>query len=150
MTATLQKLAWWRTSSVRCVILHFSFSVNKTSNACFCPGSNWGPCACKAHVITVTLHKQAHAYLLTYIKMYLTTLAIHNIFAKIQWVNFQMLWTLCKRPQYQTFKIDRKFIHLILQHKSTWILFLKQQKEQWRAMWVTNVELVPVGYIFLV
>jgi hypothetical protein len=62
-----------------------------------------------------------------------------------------MLWPLCKRPQYQTFKIDRKFIHLFLQHKSTWILFLKQQKEQWRAMWVTIVvELVPVGYIFLV
>jgi hypothetical protein len=83
--------------------------------------------------------------------MYLTTLAIHSIFVKIQWVNFQMLWTLCKRPQYQTFKIDRKWIHLILQHESTWILFLEQQKEQWLAMWVTIVvELFPVGYIFLV
>jgi hypothetical protein len=47
--------------------LLFSFSVNKTPNACFCPGSNWGPCARKAHVMTVTLHKQAHAYLLTYL-----------------------------------------------------------------------------------
>jgi hypothetical protein len=36
------------------------------------PVSKWGPCARKAHVMTVTLHKQAHAYLLTYIKMYLT------------------------------------------------------------------------------
>jgi hypothetical protein len=40
---------------------------------------------------------------------------------------------------------------LILQHKSTWILFLEHQKEQWRAMWVTIiVELFPVRYIFLV
>jgi hypothetical protein len=100
-------------------------------------------------VMTVTLHKQAHAYLLTYNKMYLTTLAIHNIFVKIQRVNFQMLWTLWKLPQYQTFKIDIKFIPFILPHKSIWILLLKQQKEQWRAMWVTIVELVPVGYIFL-
>jgi hypothetical protein len=59
-------------------------------------------------VMTVTLHKQAQASFLTYIKMYLTTLAIHNIFVKIQWVNFQMLWTLWKRPQYQTFKICQK------------------------------------------
>ena len=29
-------------------------------------------------------------YLLTYLKIYLTTLAIHNIFVKIQWVDFQM------------------------------------------------------------
>jgi hypothetical protein len=29
-------------------------------------------------------------YLLTYLKMYLTTLAIHKIFVKIQWVDFQM------------------------------------------------------------
>jgi hypothetical protein len=93
MTTTLQKLAWWSTSSVRCEILLFSFSVNKTPNACFCPGSNWGPCARKAHVMTVKLHKQAHAYLLTYIKIYLTTLAIHNIFVKIQWVNFR-----CSEP----------------------------------------------------
>ena len=84
MTTTLQKLAWGSTSSGRCVIFLFSFSVNKTPNACFCPGSNWGPCARKADVMTVTLHKQAHAYLLTYIKIYLTTLAIHNIFVKIQ------------------------------------------------------------------
>jgi hypothetical protein len=28
--------------------------------------------------------------LLTYLKIYLTTLAIHNIFVKIQWVDFQM------------------------------------------------------------
>jgi hypothetical protein len=101
-------------------------------------------------VMTVTLHKQAHAYLLTYNKMYLTTLAIHNIFVKIQRVNFQMLWTLWKLPQYQTFKIDIKFIPFILPHKSIWILLLKQQKEQWRAMWVTIVEIVPVWYIFLV
>jgi hypothetical protein len=40
--------------------LLFSFSVNKTTNACFCPGSNWGPCASKAHVMTVTLQKRAH------------------------------------------------------------------------------------------
>jgi hypothetical protein len=40
---------------------------------------------------------------------------------------------------------------LILQRKYTWILFLKQQKEHWRAMWVTIVELVNVlvRYIFL-
>ena len=30
------------------------------------------------------------ACLLTYLKNYLTTLAIHNIFVKIQWVDFQM------------------------------------------------------------
>ena len=28
---------------------------------CFRPGSNWGPCACEAHVMTATLQKQAHA-----------------------------------------------------------------------------------------
>jgi hypothetical protein len=125
--------------------LLFSFSVNKTPNTCFCTGSNCGPCSRKAHVMSVTLHKQAHAYLLTYIKIYLTTLAIHNIFLKIQWANFQMPWTLWNLPQYQTLKIDKKFIHLILQHKSIWILLLKQQKEQWREMWVTIVELFPVG-----
>jgi hypothetical protein len=134
----------------RCGIFLFSFSVNKTPNAFFCPGSNWGPCSRKAHVMTVILHKQAHAYLLTYIKIYLKTLAIHNIFVKIQWVNFRMLWTLWKLPQYQTLEIDKKFIHLILQNKSIWILLVKQQKEEWREMWVTTVELVPVGYIFLV
>ena len=96
MTTTLQKLAWSTTSSVRCGILLFLFSVNKTPNACFCPGSNWGPCARKAHVMTVTLHKQAHA---------------RNLY---------------KLPQYQTLKIDRKFIHLILPHQSIWILLLKQ------------------------
>jgi hypothetical protein len=61
-----------------------------------------------------------------------------------------MIWTIWNLPQYQWLKIDVKFIHLILQHKSIPILFLKQQKEQWREMLVTNVELVPVGYIFLV
>jgi hypothetical protein len=74
-------------------------------------------------------------------------LFIHNLFVKIQWVNFQLLWTLCKLPQYQSFKINRKCIHLFLQHKSIWILLLKQQKEQWCAIWVTVVELVTVGYI---
>jgi hypothetical protein len=48
------------------------------------PRIELGPCERKAHLMTVTLHKQAHAYLLTYIKMYLTTLVIHNIFVKIQ------------------------------------------------------------------
>jgi hypothetical protein len=42
----------------------------------------------------------------------------------------------------------QKFIHLILPHKSISILLLKQQMEHWRAMWVTIVGLVPVGYIF--
>ena len=28
---------------------------------CFHPGSNWGPCACEAHVMATTLQKQAHA-----------------------------------------------------------------------------------------
>jgi hypothetical protein len=32
--------------------------------------------------------------------------------------------------QYQTFEIDRKFIHLIIPHKSIWILLLQQQKER--------------------
>jgi hypothetical protein len=39
MTTTLQKLAWWSTSSVRCGIFLFSFSVNKTPNACSLPVS---------------------------------------------------------------------------------------------------------------
>jgi hypothetical protein len=33
IATTLQKIAWWSTSSVRCGILLFSFSVNKTPNA---------------------------------------------------------------------------------------------------------------------
>ena len=28
---------------------------------CFHPGSNWGPCACEAHVMATTLQKQGHA-----------------------------------------------------------------------------------------
>ena len=28
---------------------------------CFCLGSNWGPCARRAHVLTATLQKQSHA-----------------------------------------------------------------------------------------
>jgi hypothetical protein len=60
------------------------------------------------------------------------------------------LGALCKLPQYQSFEIDRKFINLILPHQPIWILLLKKQKEHWRAMWVTIVGLVPVGYIFLV
>jgi hypothetical protein len=61
-----------------------------------------------------------------------------------------MLETLCRLSQYQTFEIDRKFIQLIVPHNSIWILPLKKQKGHWRAMWVTIVELVPVGCIFLV
>jgi hypothetical protein len=61
-----------------------------------------------------------------------------------------MLETLCRLAQYQTFEIDRKFMQLIVPHNSIWILLLKQQKEHRRAMWVTIVELVPIGYIFLV
>ena len=51
----------WSTCSLLCGILLFSFSVNKASNACFCPGSNWGTCARRAHVMTATLQKQSHA-----------------------------------------------------------------------------------------
>jgi hypothetical protein len=40
-------------------------------------------------------------------------------------------------PGSKTVEIDRKFIHLILPHKPIWFLLLKQQKEHWRAMWVT-------------
>jgi hypothetical protein len=58
--------------------LLFSFSVNKTPNACFCPGSNWEPCARKPHVMTVTLHKQGHAYLLTYLHKNLFNYAGHT------------------------------------------------------------------------
>jgi hypothetical protein len=50
----------------------------------FLPRIELGTFARKAHVMTVTLHKQAQASFLTYIKMYLTTPAIHNIFVKIQ------------------------------------------------------------------
>jgi hypothetical protein len=35
-----------------------------------------------------------------------------------------------KTSQYQMFEIDRKFIHLIIQHRSIWILLMKEQKEQ--------------------
>ena len=63
-----------------------------------------GDLARKAHVMTAALQKQSHAR------------------------------TLCKLPQYQMFKIDRKFIHLILLHKSIRILLLKQQQEHSHAM----------------
>lgn len=34
------------------------FCREKGKKKCFRPGSNWGPCACEAHVITTTLRKQ--------------------------------------------------------------------------------------------
>jgi hypothetical protein len=37
--------------------------------------------------------------------------------------------TLCKLPQYQSFKINTKFIHLILPQSSLGFVSLKQQKE---------------------
>jgi hypothetical protein len=55
-----------------------------------------GDLARKAHVMTATLQKQAHA---------------RNLY---------------KLPQYQMFKIDRNFIHLILPDKYISILLLKQ------------------------
>jgi hypothetical protein len=68
----------------------------------------------------------------------------------LQYRNKRMLETLCRLSQYQTFEIDRKFIQLVVPYKSIWIILVKQPKEHWRATWVTIVELVPVGYIFLV
>jgi hypothetical protein len=89
--------------------------------------------------------------MLTYLHKNLFSHAGHTqLICKNTMSQFSDALTLCKLPQYQTFKINRKCIHLILQHKSIWILLLKLQKEQWCAMWVTVVELVPVGYIFLV
>ena len=58
------------------------------------PRIELGPCACKAHVMTATLQKQAHA---------------RNLY---------------KLPEDQTFEIVRIFIHLILPHKFIWILLL--------------------------
>jgi hypothetical protein len=43
--------------------------------------------------------------------------------------NNRMLETLCKLPQYQSFKINTKFIHLILPQSSLGFVSLKQQKE---------------------
>ena len=37
--------------------LRKSLIVKKKKKACFRPGSNRGPCACEAHVITATLRK---------------------------------------------------------------------------------------------
>jgi hypothetical protein len=59
---------------------------------------------------------------------------VKRMLRPLHYRNNRMLGTLWKLPQYQMFKIDRKFINLILPHKSIRILLLKQQKEHSRAM----------------
>ena len=56
-----------------------SFQVSKKNNAlmimgrrekkCFRPGSNRGPCACEAHVITATLRKQLECLIAKYVPL---------------------------------------------------------------------------------
>ena len=41
----------------RCGVFLCSFPVNKTTNARFCAGSKWDPCACKTCMMTATLQK---------------------------------------------------------------------------------------------
>ena len=38
----------------------------KKKKACFRPGSNRGPCACEAHVITATLRKRRKSLLFSF------------------------------------------------------------------------------------